>query len=309
MPTVLAILTSGRAFGFTSDLLEAAVEGVEEFGGVDVEQVHTHAYQFGPCTSCFECIRNPEAGCVLNDDMGGGGDLFAKLGAANGIIIADPVHNWGISASARLLIERCYPFTWTGKIKGMPAMSISCASNQGMHLLARRELCKYLFGMRALYVGGVAAHVARLDEALKSAYVMGMSLAKAALNDTPASREAWTDEEAFEHYALTAHWGPVEAYIENLERAPADQADTIMGAAVQDGRIRKPAAVKQVRKAEMGFAEALRLRDAGEAGEAARAMARATAHWTRATWIEFLEDDVIGVEQPPAYRPTQEDSD
>ncbi|HCU35268.1 MAG TPA: hypothetical protein DGT21_07325 [Armatimonadetes bacterium] len=82
-----------------------------------------------------------------------------------------------------------------------------------------------------------------------------------------------------------------------------------MGAAVQDGRIRKPAAVKQVRKAEMGFAEALRLRDAGEAGEAARAMARATAHWTRATWIEFLEDDVIGVEQPPAYRPTQEDSD
>ena len=253
MPTVLAILTSGRPFGFTSKLLEAATEGVEEFGGVDVELVHTHAYQFGPCTSCFECIRNPEAGCVLSDDMGGGGDLFAKLGAANSIIIADPVHNWGISASARLLVERCYPFTWTGRLKGMPAMSISCASNQGMHLLARRELCKYLFGMRAFYVGGVATHVARLDEALKSAYALGMSLAHAALNDTPASRAAWTDEEAFEHYALTAPWDPVEAYIENLEKAPADQSDTIMGGRRAGRQDQEASAVQAGKEGGGGF--------------------------------------------------------
>jgi len=309
MPTVLAILTSGRPSGFTSELLEAAVEGVEEFGGVDVELVHTHAYRFGPCTSCFECIRNPDAGCVLNDDMGGSGDLFAKLGAANGIIIADPVHNWGISASARLLVERCYPFTWTGQLKGVPAMSISCASNQGMHLLARRELCKYLFGMRALYIGGVAAHVAQFDSAIGSAHAMGLSLADAALHDTPEAREAWTDQEAFEHYARTAPWDPVEACIENLLGPEMDPSDTLMDAALRDGVIKRRDAVAEVRKAQAGFAETLRLRDAGEHDEAARAMARATAHWTRATWIEFLEDDVIGVKQPPAYRPTEEDGD
>jgi hypothetical protein len=41
----------------------------------------------------------------------------------------------------------------------------------------------------------------------------------------------------------------------------------------------------------------------GHREETALRLVRASAHWTRATWIEFVEPSVVRAPQPGAYRP------
>ncbi len=163
MAYVLALLASGRTKGFTASVLQAAINGAESVSDVEVELVHLHKYKFGPCTSCFNCIRDEKHNCTLPDAMGGKGELMAKVKRANGWIIADPVHCWGTSAQCHLFIERCYPFIWSGDLEGMPFASISCASNQGMQRLANANLCKWAFTFGLRYIGGLPVHTAYIE--------------------------------------------------------------------------------------------------------------------------------------------------
>lgn len=304
MATLLAILTSGRKHGFTAKLLDSAIAGAQSVKGVEVEFVHSHKFEFGPCTSCFACVRNEGHVCVLDDDMGrdGKGELFRRIVGANGLVIADPVHNWSASASARLLIERCYPFLWSGGLAGMPAGSISCAGNQGMQMLANRELCKWLFGLRTRYEGGVAAHVARFEEALVEARGLGMRLGKAALRDAEEGREAWEDTECFVHYAKHAPWVALEPYIENLTLGDMQAERSVMAQALRNGSFHNPEAIEHLKQAQEEFRRTLTLYHVGEVVEASKSLVKASAHWTHATWKEFLEEEVIGATQPDAYR-------
>ncbi|MGD9494943.1 MAG: flavodoxin family protein, partial [Armatimonadota bacterium] len=273
--------------------------------GVEVELAHSHEFRFGPCVSCFACVRAPGSGCILDDDMGrrGEGALFRRIGAANGLLLADPVHNWSPSASARLLIERCYPFVWTGELSGMPAASVSCASNQGMQRLARRELCKWLFGLRARWVGGVAAHLAAFDTAQREARELGERLARAALADERRGRTAWGDAECFAYYAEHAPWDPLECYLDNLTEGALDAEDSVIARALATGSFARPRARELLERAQAGLTRTLELYRSDDRVGAARELAEASALWTNATWIEFLQDEVIGVPQPRAYRP------
>lgn len=304
MATVLAVLTSARRGGFTAGLLAEAVAGAQSVPGVQVHAVCSHEFCFGPCVSCFACVRAPGSGCVLDDDMGraGEGELYRLVAGANALLIADPVHNWSPSASARLLVERCYPFVWSGALKGIPAASISCASNQGMHRLARQELCKWLFGLRARYVGGVAAHVAALTHHATEARELGAALAQAALADEQG-RVAWDDPEAFEHYVRHAPWNPLQCYLDNLTQGTLEAGGSIITEALREGSFESERACELLDRAQRGLGRALELYRAGDRPAAARALAEASSFWTHATWIEFLQDKVIGVRQPDAYRP------
>ncbi len=302
MASVLAVLTSGRRSGFTAQLLDRAIAGAAAVDGVHVDLLHAHDFNFGPCVSCFACVRRPQGACVLDDDMGrgGAGALFRAIAGANALLIADPVHNWSPTATARLLIERCYPFLWTGALKGMPAATLSCASNQGMQRLARRELCKWLFGLRTRYVGGLAAHVATFERALAEAGEIGAALARAALEDE-RPRRAWDDPECFEHYVRHAPWDPLECYLENLTDGTLDAQASPMVTA--HGAFANARARELLEEAQAGLERTLDLYRAGDRVAAARALAEASAYWTNATWLEFLADEVIGTQQPQAYRP------
>jgi len=304
MANVLAILCSGRRTGFTATLLEAAIEGLAASDGVTTERVDLHDYDFGPCRSCFACIRNDDHTCVQDDAFGrrGEGEVFARLAGANALLIADPVHNWGPSATCHLLIERCYPFLWSGRLSGMPCASISCAGNQGMHRRARAGICQWAFGFGMQYVGGLAAHTAYFERARGEARGLGEQLATAALRDAADGRRPVTDEERFLAY-MDSPWPALEPYLEDLTHATMRYEGSIIHEALEAGTFTKPEAAKLLSEAAEILPQALAARASGDLEEANRLLVKASACWTHATWEQFLEDEVIGTKQPDAYRP------
>ena len=162
MAHLMVVQCSGRKNGYTANLMKAAVKRIEDMENLEVEIFHLHDYTFGPCTSCFSCIRNVGSGCVLDDDWGRkrGGVLFKAAIRTNGVLMVDPVHGWGMSAAAKLFLERFYPTFWEGIPYGMPFASISCASNQGFQYRASEDYCKFAaaHGLRELRENGEVSH-------------------------------------------------------------------------------------------------------------------------------------------------------
>jgi len=305
MAYVLALLASGRRAGFTAGLLRAAMGGAKRVDGVEVELVHLHDYTFGPCKSCFNCIRNDPHVCTQTDAMGADGALMAKVKRANGWILADPVHMWGPSAQCHLFIERCYPFVWSGDAEGMPFASISCASNQGMHRLAVENLCKWAFAKGFRYIGGLAVHTAYLDRARREAETLGRKLAEAAKDDAKGRRK-FPDRERYAAY-LDKPWRVVEPYLDNLSNGTMAYPSSLIAEGLAN--FKRQEALDLLRQARGYFEQALSCYRTGDEQGACDHLARASALWTHATWKEFLEEDVIGTGVPDAYRPIAREKD
>jgi multimeric flavodoxin WrbA len=58
--------------------------------------------RIGFCQHCDYCLQYKE--CIQKDDMQ---ELYTLLKTANGIIIATPVYNGGISAQTKTIMDRC----------------------------------------------------------------------------------------------------------------------------------------------------------------------------------------------------------
>lgn len=302
MANILSLLASGRRKGFTASLLESAVSGAKSINDVEVEFVHLHNYQFRPCTSCFSCIRNKNHECILQDDMGANGELMKKLKKANALILADPVHFWGPSAQSHLFIERCYPFIWSGGLEGMPFMSISCASNQGMHRLANENICKWAFTLGLRYIGGLAVHTSYIDEAHGKVEELGKELAQAALKDEKG-REKYPEKERYVDY-LSNPWQPLTAYLDNLSNGRFEYEHSLIAKGIKD--FEKEEAVELLKQSKEFFQKALKLYEDERYEAASEELVKASSLWTHATWKEFLEDKIIKSEVPEAYRPIED---
>ena len=303
MAQVLALLMSGRSKGFTASVLRAAAEGAGSVEGVEVEWVHMHRHRFGPCRSCFNCIRSDPHECVQSDAMGAGGELMAKVRGANGWIVGDPVHMWGASAQCHLFIERCYPFVWSGKLSGTPFMSISCASNQGMHRLANENLCKWAFCYGMRHIGGLPVHTTHVERARVEAEEMGRELGRAAEQDALA-RKPLDDRERYVAY-LDKPWSALRPYLENLTNGAMDYQSSLIAEAL--GSFGRPEALELLDQAKGHLEAALRLYHDGDEPSACDELVQAGALWTHATWKEFLEEQVVGAGVPGAYRPIDKD--
>lgn len=70
--------------------------------GFETEFFTVRDKKIGFCTHCDYCLRN--AGCVFEDDME---TVYALLKSSQGIIIATPVYNGGISAQTKTIMDRC----------------------------------------------------------------------------------------------------------------------------------------------------------------------------------------------------------
>ena len=301
MATILALLASGRSNGFTASVLDAAVRGVQGVEGVHVRRVRLHDHRFGPCTSCFHCIRDEAHECSLRDAMGASGELMAEVQRANGWVLADPVHFWGPSAQCHLFIERCYPFVWSGQLEGMPFASISCASNQGMQRLANQGLCKWAFTLGLRYVGGLPVHTAYIEQAREEAEALGQRLGRAAVVDAQG-RHKYPDRERYVDY-LDAPWSPLEPYLDNLTRGTMTYESSLIAQGLET--FSRQEAVALLEQAREQLEDTLALYNEGRHPDACRRLVKASALWTHATRKEFLEEDVVKADVPAAYRPIE----
>lgn len=302
MAQVLGLLMSGRRNGFTSGLLEAARQGAESIPGVEVEIVHVNRLDIGPCRSCFTCIRRESHDCAQKDAMGADGELMAKVKKANGWIIADPVHMWGPTATCHLFIERCYPFLWSGGLSGMPYMSISCATNQGMQRLANALLCKWAFTFGLRYIGGLPVHTTYLAKAREEAVALGRRLGEAASEDAQG-RQPVSDTQRFLDY-LDKPWSALEPYLENLTDGTMEYGGSLIAQGLAS--FQRAEARALLEEAREPFQQALSRYREGDKAAATEFLVRASALWTHATWKEFLEEEVIGTRVPGAYRPIED---
>ena len=99
---ILGIVCSPRKKGNTEIVVCEALAGAAE-KGADTELLCLGGLDINPCKACEECAKTGE--CTTQDDMK---LIYAKLTAADGIIIGTPVYFWTVSAQTKLLIDRTY---------------------------------------------------------------------------------------------------------------------------------------------------------------------------------------------------------
>ena len=302
-PRVLGVSCSHRKKGYSASLLLAALDGSRSIEGVTVEAIYLGDYEISPCTSCFSCIRDPEHTCILDDDFGrnGKGFLFQKIANTNAIIVSHPVYMWDISAQCHLFFERLYPFMWIDTLNGIPFASISCASNQGMHMEANRTLCKFAFEYGMKYIGGLPVHLAFYDDALEEAKTLGMRVGEAATIDFNLGRQKMDDKTRWTYY-LDKPWKHLEAYLENLMRGSLKSDDSMIEYGLKK-TFKNQEALELLKKARKYLNEALRQYKSKNMTQANIQTAYASSYWTNATWKEFLESEVVRAKRPVVYKP------
>jgi len=292
MALIMGFLGSARKNGYTATLLNEMIAGAESIGGVETEIVHLAQYKFGPCISCFNCIRRPDHVCTLDDDLGreGEGILFKKTRHANAVIIASPVYYAGISALAHLFLERLYPFLWSEELSGIPFAGITCASNVGMHSSAVKDICKFAYNLSLRWIDGLPVHTSFYKNALGKARVAGKRLADAAISDAERGRSKFTDVEAMRYYR-TLPYDPLEEMMENLK---------MIEKSIREKTFKKSEAINLLEKAMSEYREAVQYYRLMNYEEAIRHLCTAAAHWGKATWIEYLLE-IIKAPTPGVY--------
>jgi multimeric flavodoxin WrbA len=85
----------------TEYVLRESLKMLEE-RGFETEFFGLRGKTINPCKHCDYCMRNKE--CIVKDDMQ---DLYPLIIAAEGIIMATPVYNGGLSAQLKAVMDRC----------------------------------------------------------------------------------------------------------------------------------------------------------------------------------------------------------
>jgi multimeric flavodoxin WrbA len=97
---ILGISGSPRAQA-TEYILKEALEQLGQ-KGFETKMWTARAKNIEFCEHCDYCLKNKE--CVIQDDMQ---ELYVLLTEADGIIIATPVYNGGVSAQTKTIMDRC----------------------------------------------------------------------------------------------------------------------------------------------------------------------------------------------------------
>jgi len=308
MAVLLVLQCSGRRKGYTATLMKTVVDHLAHTRKeLETDVRHLHDYRFGPCTSCFSCIKNIGFGCVLDDDWGrnGEGELYKAFKRANGLLIVDPVHSWGITAAGRTFFERIYPTFWEGVPYGLPFASISCASNQGFQYRATEEYCKLAASHAFRWIGGLPVHAAYYEMGKKIACALGEKIADAALLDAREGRRKLTDEEIFLHYSGTP-WDIVDGYLQNLTNNTFKYEDAVPVRALKQGLVDRQEAKVLMEDVCAHLKIALDHYHAGRKIDAARELAKTAKYWTNASYRQYCEGITVTTSIPDTYRPLDE---
>lgn len=98
--TIVGICGSPRKQA-TDYVLREALSMLEE-RGFETEFFGVRGKDISPCKHCDYCLR--EKKCIVQDDMY---EVYPMLTEAQGIIMATPVYNGGLSAQLKAIMDRC----------------------------------------------------------------------------------------------------------------------------------------------------------------------------------------------------------
>jgi multimeric flavodoxin WrbA len=114
---VIAFLGSPRKDGNTELLLSEAIKGIiasgdsagREIPGSAVQIFNLNLMNISPCQDCGGC--NETGKCIVEDEMT---QIYNAIRTADRIILASPIFFFGLSAQAKIMIDRCQAF-WCEK--------------------------------------------------------------------------------------------------------------------------------------------------------------------------------------------------
>jgi multimeric flavodoxin WrbA len=101
---VLCIAGSPRRHGNTDRALAALEDGVRSAGG-EVDHLVAAAAGVNACRGCNACSKDGR--CIQRDGMD---DVYARLDAAEAIVVATPVYFATVPAVLKVLYDRCQPY-------------------------------------------------------------------------------------------------------------------------------------------------------------------------------------------------------
>lgn len=184
---VLGILGSPRREGNTEILLDEALRGASDHGGL-CEKIILRDLKITPCLEIYKCAE--DGVCAIQDEMQG---LFPKIIQAERLLLASPIFFYSVPALAKAMIDRCQSL-WAKKyilklpvspIAERKGVFISVAATRGKKLFdGVRLTVKYFFDAidvaysDELFVRGAdeKGEVRDQPEALKAAYDLGRRL-------------------------------------------------------------------------------------------------------------------------------------
>ncbi|MFA9434039.1 MAG: flavodoxin family protein [Deltaproteobacteria bacterium] len=184
---VLGILGSPRREGNTEILLDEALRGASDHGGL-CEKIVLRDLKITPCLEIYKCAE--DGVCAIQDEMQG---LFPKIIQAERLLLASPIFFYSVPALAKAMIDRCQSL-WAKKyilklpvspIADRKGVFISVAATRGKKLFdGVRLTVKYFFDAidvaysDELFVRGAdeKGEVRDQPEALKAAYDLGQRL-------------------------------------------------------------------------------------------------------------------------------------
>ena len=184
---VLGILGSPRRGGNTEILLDEALKGASDYGGL-CEKVILRDLKITPCLEIYKCAE--DGVCAIQDEMQ---ELFPKIIQAERFLLASPIFFYSVPALAKAMIDRCQSL-WVKKyilklpvspIADRKGVFISVAATRGKKLFdGVRLTVRYFFDAidvaysDELFVRGVdeKGEIRDQPEALKAAYDLGRRL-------------------------------------------------------------------------------------------------------------------------------------
>jgi len=188
---ILGIMGSPRIKSNTDLLLDEALKGARS-RQAGVEKIIVDKLKISACREYYGCLR--DGNCVIKDDMD---DIYPKLIAADGIIVASPIFFYTVSAQLLTLISRSQAL-WARKyvLKETPdsvkkGAFIGVGATRGEKLFDGSILTmKYFFeAINAEYVDNLLlrgidkrAEIKERPEALRDAFALGKRLATSLVN-------------------------------------------------------------------------------------------------------------------------------
>jgi multimeric flavodoxin WrbA len=173
---ILAVSCSPRKNGNTVAMLEKALEGARG-EGAEVELYSVSGKNIQPCDGCWGCTRTGK--CHIKDDMQ---ELYEKLIGADGIIFGTPIYFWGMTAQAKVVMDRTISLnqperTLNNKVCGVVA---SCGSLGLVDAL--KDWSYYIVQKRMLPANQVSAYVGspeglnKMEKCLKALNTLGRQM-------------------------------------------------------------------------------------------------------------------------------------